>query len=344
MRRYFPELVGNDGLCEQLGSEIAGGKLTHACILEGRKGIGKHTLSMQIAAALSCEHRQDEGFPLPCGTCDSCRKIFFGFSPDVSVIGKGDKASIGTDVIRQLRQDVSVAPNDTDTKVYIIEEADLMTVQAQNAFLLTLEEPPAYVLFLLLCENAASLLETVRSRVPVYRLRPLSSDMIADLLVKKSSEAAKLKANDPAAYREVVAIADGSLGRAMELTDEKKRTPILSLRRTAKCFTDLFSAGKNSADAIRYFSGLPTKREDLILCLEEIRLCLHDILLSKQAEEPPLRFFADRESAALAAERLSVALLLHLCDCVTNAIERLRHNANAKLTLTLLGKESGLLH
>ena len=182
MREAFADIAGNETLKTRLANEISEGKLSHAYILEGSKGSGKHLFAMGIAAALSCENRGNDSSPLPCRTCPSCKKILSGNSPDIIHVGKGDKATLGVEAIRTLKQDVWIAPNDSDVKVYIIEDAHLMTIQAQNALLLTLEEPPSYVLFLLLCESAAPLLETVRSRAPILRTEPLEAETIGNFL------------------------------------------------------------------------------------------------------------------------------------------------------------------
>ena len=159
------DMIGNDALRVRLADDLRRGRLSHAYILEGPVGSGKHTLARQIAAALSCERKQDVTSPLPCRSCPACRKILSGNSPDlITVKREEDKTTFGVEVIRELRQDVPVAPNDTDYKVYLIEDAHLMTQQAQNAFLLTLEEPPPYVLFLLLCglhKDGCNLLEAL---------------------------------------------------------------------------------------------------------------------------------------------------------------------------------------
>ena len=166
MREYLSCVAGNEALRARLGGELARGAISHAYIVEGEAGCGKHTLARAIALAMACEQREGEG-PFPCMSCPSCRKILAGNSPDVITVSREeDKVTMGVDVIRALREDVPLYPNDLDIKLYIIEDAHTMTTQAQNALLLTLEEPPPFVMFLLLTERADALLETIRSRAP----------------------------------------------------------------------------------------------------------------------------------------------------------------------------------
>ena len=151
MRQYFAEMAGNRSLLMRLANELSAGSFSHAYIIEGQEGFGKHTLARNMVMALACEHRTDAGYPLPCGKCPSCRKIAGGISPDVTLVRRPEgKTMITVDTVRDLRSDVPIFPNDLDFKVYIIEDAHTMNPQAQNALLLTLEEPPPFVLFLLL--------------------------------------------------------------------------------------------------------------------------------------------------------------------------------------------------
>ena len=195
MKASMPQVVANDALRSRLCTDILGGKLSHAYIIEGPEGTGKHLIARNIAAALSCICKNEDAIPLPCLHCINCRKIMSGISPDVIYIKREEgKAQIGVESVRLVKSDVAIMPNDLDYKVYIIEEADKMTVQAQNALLLTLEEPPEYVVFLLLCESADLLLETVRSRAPVLRTEPVKPDAMAEFLCSSEQAAARLRA------------------------------------------------------------------------------------------------------------------------------------------------------
>lgn len=342
MERFFTQIAANDALRQKLGAEIRTGALSHAYIIEGPHGSGKHTLALQIIAALSCENRSDSNSALPCLHCNSCKKILGSNSPDVTVIGKEDKATIGVDAVRKLKNDVLVPPNDTDVKAYIIEDAHLMTHQAQNAFLLTLEEPPSYVLFFLLCDSAALMLETIRSRAPTLHTEPVPQKLMDEHLMRTSAEARELKSVNPTEFAEILATANGRLGVAIELLNPVARKPILERRENAKQFIRLCSDRRNATATMRYLASLGQKRDAIIEQLSTALLCLRDLLICKQCDEPPLCFFADHEEAHATAYRFTTPELLSLCNALEKAIDRLRTNANVRLTLTALAVDTGL--
>lgn len=152
---------GKSGLPEALRRRAETGRLSHAYIISGPKGSGKEDAAKYLAAAMVCSGAGKR----PCGVCADCRKAASGIHPDVITVTREEgKKELTVDIMRQVRADASVMPNEAERKVYIISEADLMNDSAQNAMLKVLEEPPAYAAFLLLAENASMLLQTVRSR------------------------------------------------------------------------------------------------------------------------------------------------------------------------------------
>lgn len=136
-------------------------KLSHAYILSGPPGSGRHDTASQIAAAMVCSSAGKR----PCGRCQNCKKVAEGIHPDVITITReADRREIYVAQIRAMLADAAVLPNEAEKKVYIIDQADALNAAAQNAMLKGLEEPPPYVAFLLIAENPGLLLETVRSR------------------------------------------------------------------------------------------------------------------------------------------------------------------------------------
>lgn len=350
MRRIFPDICGNDALRARLGSGLCAEipSVSHAYVIEGARGTGKHTLARDFAAALCCEHRTDEGYDLPCGKCSSCRKIFAGICPDVITVGRDDKASVGVDAVRALREDVHIYPNDLDRKIYIIEDADTMTVQAQNAFLLTLEEPPEYAVFLLLCENSHELLETVRSRAPVLRMQPLTPEMTAKTVLMKMPSAEQIRDRDPHTFNALTASAGGSAGRAMELLcgtrDRKEAEKTVAMREFAEKFCRICSGGGHGAEIMLHVCGDGgTTRDSAREKLETVRLALRDLTVLKRDTEAPILFFSDRESAVMLSDCYSLRRLLSLEDAVTGAITSLEKNYNVRLTLMKMLQNAGML-
>ena len=343
MKEIFPRLYGNAKLKSRLGKSLLAPTpdTAHAYIIEGAEGIGKHTLALTLAASLACENRGNDALPLPCGRCESCRKIFEGICPDVIEIGRdGDRASLGVDAIRALKGDVCIYPNDLDLKFYIINDADTMTAQAQNAFLLTLEEPPSYVVFFLLCQSSALLLETVRSRAPVLRMQPLAADEMSAALRKKLPHSDANKA----AFDAAVMASGGSLGRAIELCGGELAKEIAEKRRGAAQFCLICADKKKSAQALSHLCSICTNtREEAISALFAIEGAFRDLCLLKKSADAPLLFFTDREYAAELSDRYPLRRLMLFSEEIASAISALEKNMNVRLTLMSLLSRTGMM-
>lgn len=373
MTEHRYQVIGNEGLLSRLERDIRDGRLSHAYILDGAAGSGRHTIARHICASLACRHRPGQsvteddpdqmGFfdpdqtsflddvprpatpmtvatndkaPLPCGCCPACEKVYEGKCPDIRLIGREGKASIGVDAIRFLRQDVLIPPNDLDTKIYIIEDADSMTVQAQNALLLTLEEPPAYVLFLLLCNGSNALLETIRSRAPILRTCPVSDDAVRAYL---KAEHKSLPEDD---LRAVLLRAGGCIGQALILSDAKAVKPLLKQRALA----DDWIAGCMSRRADRVLAAiaqLGTKRDDVADTLGYISLALRDLILLRTTDHVTLAYYISEEAAMELAFQVSTPVLLRLSRAVDMAKDQLERNGNVRLTLTQMCLDAGIL-
>ncbi len=336
MREYLSRVVGNQALRRRLGEELARGAISHAYIIEGPAGSGKHTLAREIATALSCEHRASRDLPLPCNTCVTCRKIGGGNSPDVITVSREeDKATMGVDVIRRLREDVPLYPNDLDVKIYIIEDAHTMTIQAQNALLLTLEEPPPFVMFLLLTERAELLLETIRSRAPILRMQPIDDEqMTAYVLDPARPEVAReAKALPSEEFSALLRMANGCIGRAVTLLEAQKRAPVLARRTAAEQLCEALAQGKGADELLATVLSFGTTREDLLARFGVITEAFRDLLVLTRTDTAPLVFFTDRERAIDLCARFSASRLLQLIAATEQAMEQLSANANVRLTL-----------
>ena len=344
--KYFSELLGNDELCKRLSSDVLNKTLSHAYIIEGAKGSGKHTLARSVSAALACENSGDgaEGDPLPCGKCLNCRKVLGGKSPDVITVSREEgKAQMGVDVIRGIRENVRQLPNELDIKVYIIEDAHTMNVQAQNALLLTLEEPPRFVVFFLLAETTVPFLETIKSRAPILRLKPLSENLLEANLARLDPAAATLKKEAPEEYAEIVKLSSGYLGQAIELLDEKKRAPRLEARRLAQSFISELSTRKSGRRAVQLIGSFSKQRDILLRQLSELESAARDLIVIKKCEDAPLCFFTSKDEAAELSYKFNTRSLMSLSGAIERAKSRLSSNANVRLTLYSLAIDCGLL-
>lgn len=346
-------VIGNRELMERLERDIRAGQLSHAYILDGRVGSGRHTIARHICASIACENRPGQvlsrvedsdqmGFfdfdeppppreipadaPLPCLDCPACRKVMEDKCPDIYVIGREGKASIGVDAIRFLRQDVLIPPNDLDTKIYIIEDAHTMTVQAQNALLLTLEEPPEYVLFLLLCDGSDGLLETIRSRAPILRTRPVPDEDIRAFL---RSRRCTLPEADLAA---VLLRADGCIGQALTLADARAVKPVIKLRTLCDEFMETCAARRYDR-LPGVLTGFGSKRDGVAEVFGYVSLAVRDLVLLRHGESVKLKYYTDRTAAEELAARFTTRSLLRIYHALGRAVDSLEANGNVRLTL-----------
>ena len=177
----FKDVVGHKDILKYISSAVENNRVSHAYILNGERGSGKRMLANLFATTLLCESGNSE----PCGKCQSCRQAESGNHPDIIRVTHEKPNSISVDDIRtQVNNTVDIKPYQGPYKVYIIPQADLMTPQAQNAILKTIEEPPAYAVFLLLTENAEMLLPTINSRCVMLKLRNIKDTLIRKYLME----------------------------------------------------------------------------------------------------------------------------------------------------------------
>ena len=338
---FFPNIVGNEALKHRLSKDIAENMLSHAYIIEGQVGSGRHTVALNVAAAIECEVEGGEidlfgsvkQTKRPCGECASCKKILEGKSPDILIVGlEEDKVTIGVETVRNVKNEMFTAPNDLSVKVFIIEDADKMTSQAQNAFLLSLEEPPEYILFFLLCENSGNLLETVRSRAPIIRTEKLKAEETEGFLLGNSNTASDFEALTEEDRKLLIFLSDGSIGRAIALLDTKTRDRIIEHRKDAETIISLM-ADKNSAKAFETLVALGNKRNEVSEKLSFLQYALRDLLLLKKDENAPMCFYCNREDALETSTHFTANSLLSLYNAASTARDDLEANSNVKLTL-----------
>ncbi len=312
----FGDFVGNGPLKQQLSAEVDAGRFPQALLLEGEPGSGKRTLAMQLARAAVCG--APAGTERPCGACAACRK---SVHPDIAVYGAGDQ-TITVDMVRQLRQEAYVLPNEAPCRVTVLMGAQSMTAQAQNALLKILEEPPALVRFILTCENRAQLLETVRSRCVCLTLQAVEWDEAAPLLRQRlpgvSEEQLRQAHGLFSGYigQILAGIGDGAFRQVMELTPQFAR----ALCQPAE------------AELLRLTGRLEKQKELQAGLLAGLQLVFRDAL-TVRCGGTRLLSTAPEEARRLAAS-LSGARLMALTQAAGDLQRNLRQNMNQTLFLT----------
>jgi DNA polymerase-3 subunit gamma/tau len=211
----FNDLVGQTHVTETLGNAIRNNRVAHAYIFSGARGVGKTTAARILAKALNCV---DGPTATPCGECDSCKEIAAGTSLDVIEIDAASNR--GIDQIRELREMVRYAPAASRSKVVILDEAHMLTGEASNALLKTLEEPPDRVIFVMATTEPENLVDTIRSRSQHFHFRALTFAEITGRL-EEIARKEDLKI-EPGALAVIARMAEGSLRDALSLLEQAR--------------------------------------------------------------------------------------------------------------------------
>lgn len=263
----FP-LIGNDRVRRNITSMIKNNKIPHAIILEGEEGLGKKTLAEFIAQAFLCGNNNK-----PCNTCKSCHLVKVGSHPDLNItVPEG--AEIKVDQIRALRNEAYLAPMMCDGRVFIIQSAELMNTNSQNALLKILEEPPQKVCFILLCKNASSLLPTVRSRCVCFTLSPV---LLENEGFERVAQLLKNSSKDP---KSLLVAADGNIGKAITLGSEEGT--ILS-----KIAGEIMlqASENNKFKILQILQPFAKQRKDVAVIISELKNAVSKEMQKKAVEE-----------------------------------------------------------
>ena len=324
-----PDLIGNERVLARVERMLETDRLPHALILEGPEGSGRRTLARYIAQAAACtgEHR-------PCGACAACR--LGEHNPDITELSV-DKTVIPVDAVRQLRSDAYIKATRSAGRVFNLPDAQRMNPQAQNALLISLEEPPPFAVFFLLTQDAQALLETVRSRSPIIRMEKLTPERIGEFLAGRP----ELKDNPLRAekIKEICMMSAPSAGRALELVSLASSKSAAKdgeeKRKHAAAFCTALICGSHAdiLDAVRAFpKGRDNVRDILLLCGDALR----DVMTSRCAPGAGTLFFTSADDAATLARKTTAARLSSLFSAIDEYAELLRRNANETVVTTLL--------
>lgn len=319
----FKDVVGHKDIIEYIQNAVAQNKVSHAYILNGERGSGKRMLANLFAMTLQCDNQKAEA----CGECHSCRQADSGNHPDIIRLTHEKPTSISVDDIReQINNDIMVKPYSGPYKIYIIPEADIMTVQAQNALLKTIEEPPQYAVIFLLTENAETLLPTIRSRCVMLKLKNIKNVLIKKYLMEQMQI--------PDYQAEVcTAFAQGNMGKAIMLAtseyfNEIKEEAVQLLKHINEMeIGEIVAAVKKAA---KYKLQI-TDYLDLIM------VWYRDVLLYKATKDLDQVVFKDQmKYIKERASKSSYEGIETILDGLEKAKARLRANVNFDLVMELL--------
>ena len=321
--RSFKDVVGHKDILKYISSAVENNRVSHAYILNGERGSGKKMLANLFAMTLLCETGDNE----PCGKCHSCKQAESGNHPDIIRVTHEKPNSISVDDIRtQVNNTVDIKPYQGPYKVYIIPQADMMTPQAQNAILKTIEEPPSYAVFLLLTENAETLLPTINSRCVMLKLRNIKDTLIKKYLME-NLEIPDYKADMCTAF------AQGNMGRAIMLANsdhfnEIREEAVQLLKHISEMeLNEIVAAVKN----------ISVYKLEITDYLDIIMIWYRDVLLYKATKEIDKVVFKDQlQSIKEQARKSSYEGIELILESLEKAKARLKANVNFDLVMELL--------
>ena len=336
--QIFEEVLGQDAVVRTLRNAIKSGRLAHAYLFVGPRGVGKTSTARIFAKALNCVKGPTE---TPCGECDPCREIAAGNNLDVLEI---DGASNnGVEQVRELRENVRFLPTRGQFRIYLIDEVHMLSGPAFNALLKTLEEPPAHVKFLFATTEAHKLPATIISRCQRFDLQPIRDDVAAGhLLAIAKQEKVKL---DPAAAEVIARAAEGGMRDAESMLDQvvsfcgEKVTEedVLSIFGFASAEDVAALAGHvlsgDAAAALDLVATQSASGKDLGRLLSDLVTMARDLLVSEvTGKETPGR---RGELLVPLRGRFTPRKLTELLEILSSAEAGLRYSADKKLPLEL---------
>ena len=275
----FRDIIGHEQIKEHFNNAIKTHKVSHAYILAGEAGMGRKSLANAFALTLLCEQGRIE----PCMECHACRQVLSGSHPDLIYVGHEKPGSIGVDDIRkQINDTIMVRPYSSSYKIYIVDEAEKMTVQAQNALLKTIEEPPSYAVIILLTTNQEAFLPTILSRCIQLKLKPLRDSVVKSYLMEKMH----IEEADADVY---AAFARGNLGKAITIaSSEEFKLLHQELLHLLKHIHDM-----DISELLDYIRKLKEDNLDIYECLDFMQMWYRDVLLYKVTKDINLMIFKD---------------------------------------------------
>lgn len=319
----FTDVIGQEQIKEHLQNAISMNKVSHAYILNGERGSGKEYIAKVFSATLQCEKGEIE----PCMECHSCKQAASGNQPDIIFVSHEKPNTISVEDIRaQINNDIVIKPYSSPRKIYIINEGEKMTVQAQNALLKTLEEPPEYAVILILTSNVDTLLPTILSRCVVLNMKPVPDDKIKKFLMEEL-EIPDYKANI------CVAFARGNIGKAKMLASsedfDKVKEEAVTL---VKYINDM-----EISEIVKAIKKISEYKFDVTDYLDILMVWYRDVLLFKATKDANSLIFKDElQSIRKTADRSTYEGIETIVKALQQAKRRLDANVNFDLTMELL--------
>ncbi len=344
--RSFDDILGSGKLTAYIKESAVKGRIPHAVMLVGEEGSGKKTFARLFSKTIQCEKRAAE----PCMECQSCRQVDAGQHPDIVMIGpdEGKKSrSISVKTIRATIADGAfIKPYKGPFKIYIVDRAESMTAEAQNALLKILEEPPEHLMFILATTELQKVPATILSRCQRHSFKRIDAPAIADYLLQIAQKEGFTLHEDAAQL--IARLADGGVRDALSLLDQCSaretidRDAVYSAmglagnRRTLALMDGIL--GKRTDRVLKDFNALWMDGKDPAVLLTELNGLLRDTLMMKVAPKGGLSLISgayDSESLQSLAARLTQEELLCMMETMQNALASMRQSTNPRTAAEL---------
>lgn len=315
----FDGIIGQKEVVNSLKRALSENRVGHAYIFTGPAGMGKKTIAHLFAGLLLCNAPQESK---ACGKCIPCQLFDNGTNPDYLTINT-EETSIGVDMMREIQSSVAIRPMYSKRKVYIVEDASKMTEQAQNCLLKTFEEPPEYVVIILLTANYEALLETVRSRAQHLHFRKYTDEQVRQALAARGVK-------DDESARLAVGYSDGNIGLALELAGSGD---FIRLRDQIFDLLEGISGGRTSS-ILEFAAFMEENRDRAGLLLDIMLLYYRDLMIMSETGNGKMLINLDKKdmifnNARKSASRSAISKI----EALEAARRALKLNANLQLVI-----------
>ncbi len=321
----FKDIVGQERAVKILTKSLKENKVSSSYIFVGSEGTGKMLTAIEFAKALNCLNLSKDAEA--CEDCQSCSEISKQCSPDLKII-KQIKSSIKIEQIREMRKEVGLKPFKNKKKIYIIDKAEKMTLEASNCLLKTIEEPPYFVIIILICSKIDPILPTIVSRCQIVNFGLISSYKIKEFLLDKNNNLEKEKA-------EIISkLAQGSIGSALKLLSGKE---YFIRREEVLQYLSTISPGEYGDDVFAKVEKIVSKIDRIEEILEMIKLWYRDILIIKNTGDK--KYITNCDKLEILEEKSQIysqEILIGILDYLEQAEEYLIKNVNKRLILERL--------